>query len=92
MGGDGDALEVRWHRELTPEWHLTLGGFAWRKGEGKVDDWFGSAKEREENAFLSGVVETTRGIVVGVDGFLGDVSLSGDVRAGVVGNNTIRKV
>lgn len=92
MGGDGDALEIRWNGGVAPGWQLTLGGFLWRKGEGKVDSWFGSLKERQENAFLSGVVETTKGVVLGAarrvgdTGRLGDMTISGDVRAGVVAN------
>lgn len=92
MGGDGDSLEIRWNRELMPGWQITVGGFQWRKGEGKINSWFDSLDEQKEKAFLSGVVQTTRGVVAGLVGHLGDAGhggdmiLTGELRAGVVDN------
>lgn len=86
MGADGDALEVRWTQGLAPNWQLAVGGFHWRKGEGKVDDWYASRDEREENAFLSGVVERTIGAVGAVKADLDRLELTAEVRAGVAQN------
>ena len=87
MGADGDAFEVRWHHELSPAWRMYAGGFLWRKGEGEVGDWYSSSKERKENAFLSGVVETTRGVSFGLARAADRYELRGDVRAGLVDND-----
>lgn len=86
MGADGDALEIRWTRDLAPDWRLTLGGFHWRKGEGKVDDWYASRKEREENAFLSGVVERSIGAVAAIAANLDTLVFTAEVRAGIARN------
>ncbi|HLS90215.1 MAG TPA: hypothetical protein VK101_03110 [Limnochordia bacterium] len=86
MGADGDALEVRWTQGLASNWQLAVGGFHWRKGEGKVDDWYASREEREENAFLSGVVERTIGAVGAVKADLDQLELTAEVRAGVAQN------